>query len=193
MNDRLAPGINPKGVLRDVFLALDRLGWQLGGLFQSACNACLLIMLALTTVTIVGRPLGFSAYWIWPWTMVFFVWLSFFGFFAVFVRLKDVRVDFFAKLLGCWGYPITRLITNFAALAVCGVILQQIPTVLATSRGFVDGAILPGGEELFRQALSIPLFLSSGMICFSATVDLGKLLTGLPENISDHTEPNIEA
>lgn len=184
--------VKPKGALQGALLLLDRLTWRLGGVFQWICNACLLVMLGLTTVTIIGRLFGFSAYWIWPWTMVFFVWLSFFGFFAVFVRLKDVRVDFLASHMGRWGYPVTRLVTDLAALAVCGVILQQIPTVLATSRGFVDGAILPGGEELARQALSVPLFFSAGLIVLSALVDLAKMIAGLPENLTDHFEPNIE-
>ncbi len=184
--------VQPKGALQCALLLADRLMWRLGGVFQLICNACLLVMLALTAVTIIGRPLGFSAYWIWPWTMVFFVWLSFFGFFAIFVRLKDVRVDFVAARMGRWGYPATRLVTDIAALAVCGVILQQIPTVLATSRGFVDGAILPGGEELFRQALSIPLFLSAGFIVLSALIDLGKMLAGLPENLVDQFEQSSE-
>ena len=184
--------VTPKSALQGALLVLDRLTWTLGGVFQWICNLCLLIMLTLTTVTIVGRPLGFSAYWIWPWTMVFFVWLSFFGFFAIFVRLKDVRVDFVANRLGRWGYPATRLVTDLAALAVCGVILVEIPTVLATSRGFVDGAILPGGDELFRQALSIPLFFSAALIVLSALMDLGKMAVGLPENINAHTALNIE-
>jgi TRAP-type C4-dicarboxylate transport system permease small subunit len=172
---------------------LDRLTWGLGGVFQWIANLCLLIMLALTTVTIIGRPLGFSAYWIWPWTMVFFVWLSFFGFFSIFVRLKDVRVDFLASRMGRYGFAITRLITDVAALAVCGVILQQIPTVLETSRGFVDGAIFPNGEELARQALSIPLFLSAALIVISALVDIFKMLAGLPENLVTHTDLTVEA
>jgi len=178
--------IQPKGALQAALLAADRLTWGVGGVFQWICNICLLVMLGLTTVTIIGRPLGFSAYWIWPWTMVFFVWLSFFGFFAIFVRLKDVRIDFVANQMGRYGYPVTRLISDLAALAICGFLVQQIPTVMATSRGFVDGAILPGGDELFRQALSVPLFLSALLIIVSALVDIGKMLVGLPESIINH-------
>ncbi|MEP3275585.1 MAG: TRAP transporter small permease subunit [Stappiaceae bacterium] len=178
--------IKPKGAFQSALLAADRFTWGLGGVFQWICNICLLVMLGLTAVTIVGRPFGFSAYWIWPWTMVFFVWLSFFGFFAIFVRLKDVRIDFLANHMGRYGYPITRLVSDLSALAICGVLIQQMPTVLATSRGFVDGAILPGGDELFRQALSIPLFISAALIMVSALVDLCKMLVGLPENITEH-------
>lgn len=178
--------VQPQGALQGAFLAADRLTWGLGGVFQWLCNICLLVMLTLTTVTIIGRPLGFSAYWIWPWTMVFFVWLSFFGFFAIFVRLKDVRIDFVANHMGRYGYAITRLVSDLTALAVCGVLMMQLPNVLETSRGYVDGAILPGGDELFRQSLSIPLFISAALIIVSALVDLGKMLVGLPENLTQH-------
>jgi TRAP-type C4-dicarboxylate transport system permease small subunit len=175
-----------KGALQSALLAADRLTWGLGGVFQWICNICLLVMLGLTTVTIIGRPLGFSAYWIWPWTMVFFVWLSFFGFFAIFVRLKDVRINFFANHMGRFGHPFTRLVSDLSALAICGALMLQLPKVMATSRGFVDGAILPGGDELFRQALSVPLFISAALIIVSALIDLGKMMVGLPENVSEH-------
>lgn len=178
--------VEPKGALQGALLLADRLTWGLGGVFQWICNLCLLVMLVLTTVTIIGRPLGFSAYWIWPWTMVFFVWLSFFGFFAIFVRLKDVRIDFVANHMGRYGYPITRLVSDVSALAICGVLMQQMPAVMATSRGVVDGAMLPGGDELFRQALSVPLFFSAALIIISALVDLGKMAAGLPENTTQH-------
>ena len=56
-----------------VLLYADNFMWKLGGLFQVICSACLLVMLLFTAATIIGRPLGYSAYWIWPWTMVFFV------------------------------------------------------------------------------------------------------------------------
>ena len=47
-------------------------------------------------------------------------------------------------------------------------------------------SILPGGEELFRQALSIPLFVSAGLIILTALVDLAKMAAGLPENVTVH-------
>ena len=178
--------VKPKGGLQGALLTVDRITWELGGVFQWICNLCLLAMLGLTTITIIGRPFGFSAYWIWPWTMVFFVWLSFFGFFAVFVRLKDVRIDFLANQLGALGYAITRLISNLTALALCVVLMWQLPTVLVTSSGYIDGVILPDGGELFRQALSIPLFISTGLIIATVLVDLGKLMVGLPENLTVH-------
>lgn len=176
----------PEGAFQRALLVLDRASWTLGGVFMWLSNICLLGMLGLTSVTIIARPLGWSAYWIWPWTMVLFVWLSFFGFFAVYVRLKDVRIDFLANHLGRFGYPATRLLSDLCALAICGMLLQQMPKVLQTSRGIVDGVILPGGGELMRQALSVPLFISAALIVIAALIDIAKMVAGMPENITQH-------
>ena len=176
----------PEGALQRALHRLDRLAWSLGGVFMALCNLCLLIMLGLTAATILLRPFGISAYWIWPWTMVFFVWLSFFGFFAIYVRLKDIRVDFLARMFGDAGMAVTRVVSDLCGLAICAVILWQLPMVMRTSRGFVDGAIFPSGEELARQALSVPLFLSAALIVLTALLDLAKFFAGMPEKITQH-------
>ena len=98
----------PEGPLQRALNRLDRLGWTMGGIFLWLSNLCLLAMLGLTTATIILRPLSMAPYWMWPWTMVFFIWLSFFGFFALYARLKDVRVDFLALRLGPRGMAATR-------------------------------------------------------------------------------------
>lgn len=178
----------PEGALQRALHTLDRFSWGLGGVFILLCNVCLLIMLLLTAATIVMRPFGLSSYWIWPWTMVFFVWLSFFGFFAVHVRLKDIRIDFIAVRMGRIGMPATRLLGDLSALAVCGVLMSQLPKVMETSNGWVDGAIFPGGEELARQALSIPLFISAGLIILSSLLNIAKFAAGIPETLTVHPE-----
>lgn len=176
----------PGGALQGALLKLDLMLWRLGGVFVWICNICMLAMLTLTGVTILARPFGWSAYWMWPWTMVFFVWLSFFGFFAVYVRLRDIRVDFFAQRTGLFGMAFTRLVSDLSALAICGTLLWLMPKVIATSRGYVDGAIFPNGVELARQMLSLPLFVSTFLICLVALLDLAKMAAGLPENVSSH-------
>ena len=153
-----------EGPLQRTLLRLDRASWTMGGAFQWLSNVCLLAMLVLTTATIVLRPMGLAPYWMWPWTMVFFIWLSFFGFFAIYARLKDVRVDFLARRMGPHGMAATRLVGDAATLLVAGVLLSQVPTIVATSRGVYDGAILPQGFELPRLALSVPLLVSTGLV-----------------------------
>lgn len=175
----------PEGPLQRTLHRADLAVWSLGGVFGFLANLCLLVMLLLTATTIVLRPFNLSFYWIWPWTMVFFIWLSFFGFFAMYVRLKDVRVDFLAARFGPLGMAATRVVADLATLVVVGIILWQLPAVLATSRGVYDGAILPDGIELPRQALSIPLFVSAFLILLAALLDVAKLFAGMPENVAE--------
>ncbi|MEY8828588.1 TRAP transporter small permease [Sedimentitalea sp. XS_ASV28] len=176
----------PEGPLQQALYRGDHLNWNLAGIFLWLSNTCLLVMLGLTVATIILRPLSLAAYWMWPWTMVFFIWLSFFGFFAMYARLKDVRVDFIAGLFGPVGMAVTRVLTDIATLTVTGVLLWQVPQVIATSRGVYDGAILPAGFELPRLALSVPLFLSAALVAITALIDLAKMAAGLPENVADH-------
>ncbi|PZX17161.1 TRAP-type C4-dicarboxylate transport system permease small subunit [Palleronia aestuarii] len=182
--------IVPEGPLQRALNLADRLNWSLGGAFLWLSNLCLLAMLALTAATIVLRPLSLAQYWMWPWTMVFFIWLSFFGFFALYARLKDVRVDFVAGLFGPRGMAITRIVSDAATLFVTGILLSQLPMVIDTSRGVYNGAILPDGFELPRLALSIPLFVSTALIALNALLDLAKMAAGLPENLAE-SHPEI--
>ena len=175
-----------EGALPRALQRLDQLNWSLGGIFILLCNLCLMGMFVMTALTFLVRPFDLSAYWVWPWTMVLFVWLSFFGFFAMYVRLKDVRMDLVAEKLGPRGMAFTRLLTDLVALAICVVLLAEFPKVMATSSGFVDGAMLPNGSELPRQALSIPLFISAALITLTALLDIAKMAVGLPENVSAH-------
>ncbi|MBN7787610.1 TRAP transporter small permease subunit [Ponticoccus gilvus] len=178
-----------ESLLRQVLQRLDQLNWSLAGAFLWASNLCLLAMLCLTTATIVLRPFGLAIYWIWPWTMVFFIWLSFFGFFALYARLKDIRIDFIAHRLGPVGMAATRIIADFAALFLAALLLMQVPMVLATSTGVHDGAVLPSGGEVPRLFLSLPLFLSTALVAITALIDLAKMSVGLPENTaSSHLE-----
>lgn len=175
----------PEGPLQRALARIDRANWTLGGVFLWLSNACLLVMLLLTAATIVLRPMGLAPYWMWPWTMVFFIWLSFFGFFALYARLADVRVDFVAGLFGPVGMMVTRVLTDAATLTVTFVLLWQLPKVISTSLGVYDGAILPAGFELPRLALSIPLFLSAALVAFTALLDIAKMFAGLPENVGE--------
>lgn len=172
----------PESPLQRALNLADRFNWTLGGAFLWLSNICLLVMLGLTTATILMRPFDISFYWMWPWTMVFFIWLSFFGFFALYARLKDVRVDFLANMLGPKGFALTRILTDVSTLLVTGILIMQIPAVFATSRGVFDGAILPAGYELPRITLSIPLMISTVLVAFNAVLDLAKMAAGMPEN-----------
>ena len=82
---------------------------RLSDIFLIIANACLGLMLVGTAATIILRLFDVSFYWIWPWTMQFFVWMSFVGFYVVYRRGKDISVDFLVVRLGSTALRITQL------------------------------------------------------------------------------------
>lgn|GEM_PF-464775 len=164
-------------------LGAERWLVRAGALFAQLCSLCLLGMLALTAATILLRPFGVSFYWIFPWTMVLFVWLSFFGFFAAMVFARDIRIDFLARRFGDPGMTLTRVIGQAVMLFVLFHLLRELPDIVANQSGSVDGALLPFGPytELPRRFLSLPLLLSCIGIVLALLLDIAKLLLGLPE------------
>jgi TRAP-type C4-dicarboxylate transport system permease small subunit len=170
--------------------ALDSLLDACGRLFLVLANACLFIMLLGTAATIVLRPMEISFYWIWPWTMVFFVWMSFFGFFAVYRFKKDIAVDFVVLHIGPRAMVASRYFVAAIIIVVSGTILWQMPKIIGSQVGPVDGAILPGGFEVQRYLLSWPLAISCGLILLEGVLEVFKAATGVPETPPSHmTDP----
>ena len=88
------------GPLDKVVHYLDTILERFSFAFLVIANVCLGLMLVGTFATIFLRLFTISFYWIWPWTMQFFVWMSFFGFYVVYRQKKDIVVDFLVVSLG---------------------------------------------------------------------------------------------
>jgi TRAP-type C4-dicarboxylate transport system permease small subunit len=175
-------GANPaKESLGRLVVALDALLEGTSRLFHVAANLCLLLMLVGTSATIILRPLGLSFYWIWPWTMQVFVWMSFIGFYVVYRKGKDISVDFVMRKIGPGAMHASRIFVALVILAVIGVILVQMPTILESQVGVIDGVLTPWGTELERYSLSVPLAISCVLIFLNTLLDLAKTYLGWPE------------
>ena len=75
-------------------------------------------------------------------------------------------------------------------LSVTGVIVWQMPVILASQVGVIDGVLTPWGE-LERYTLSIPLGVSCTLIFINALLDVAKAMAGMPELPSSHqTDPD---
>ncbi len=169
-------------------LALDNALSACDRLFLVIANSCLAVMLLGVAVTILLRPVNLSFVWIWPWTMQVFVWMTFFGFFVVYRRSKDIVVDFVIMRLGAGMMFVSRLFVAGVILAVIGTILWQAPVILETQVGVIDGVLTPWGTELERYTLSVPLFVSCALIMANAVLDILKTLCGVPEAVRSHQE-----
>ena len=173
--------------------AIDVVDGALAGvarLFLIIANACLALMLLGTAATILLRPFDLSYYWIWPWTMQFFVWMSFLGFYVVYRRGKDIAVDFVVLRLGDGAMVATRYFVAGMTMAVVGTIIWQMPVILESQVGVIDGVVTPWGE-IERYSLSIPLGVSCVLIFLNAALDVLKAIAGLPELLPTHrTDPD---
>ena len=178
------------GPLLAVVLPCDHALSAISAIFLILANLCLGLMLFGTLVTITLRLFEVSYYWIWPWTMQFFVWMSFIGFFVVYRLGKDIVVDFLILQMGPSAMEITRYMSAGIILAVMGVMLWQMPTIFESQVGVIDGVVTPWGE-LERYTLSIPLAVSCALIFLNSMLDIIKALAGLPEPLPSHvTNPN---
>ena len=168
--------------------AVERLDGALDTLcrwFLAAANTCLVLMLAGTAATIVLRPFDLSYYWIWPWTMQFFVWMSFVGFFVVYRLGKDIAVDFVVLRLGPRALGLSRWFADTVVLLVTGTMLWQMPTIFESQVGVIDGVVTPWGE-MERYTLSIPLAVSCTLIFVNSALGLVKAWIGIPGPHPDH-------
>lgn len=173
------------GPLARAVLRLDLVLERLADLFLVIANVCLALMLLGTASTILLRPLGLSYYWIWPWTMQVFVWMTFFGFYAVYRRGKDITVDFLMQRLGDGAMRATRVFSALVVMLVTGVILSEVLVIMESQVGVIDGVITPWGTELERYTLSVPLYVSSALIFTNAGLELAKAWLGWPERHDD--------
>lgn len=165
---------------------LDRFLERCGRICLFLANSCLALMLIGTSAAIILRPLGLSFYWIWPWTTVLFVWMTFFGLFAVYRLKKDIAVDFIVKRLGPTAMAASRYFVAAVVLCVMAVILWQMPVAIAAQKGPIDGAMLPWGVEIRRYGLSLPFAISCGLIVLEASLEVLRALLGVAEATPAH-------
>ncbi|XDZ65491.1 TRAP transporter small permease [Alphaproteobacteria bacterium LSUCC0684] len=154
---------------------VDEILGFLSDLFHSIAIFCLMAMLLGTAFTIIARPLEISFYWIWPWTIQFFVWMCFFGFYPVYRRRADISISFIIEKFSEPIGHLSKIFIEIAIILVMLLIIVQLPIIFESQVGPIDGVITPWGE-LERYTLSIPMSLSCGLILINSLLEVIKLL-----------------
>lgn len=159
--------------------ALDGLEQALGiaeRLFLILANVCLGSMLLFNAVNIFWRgTFDVSITFVWPWTLLLFVWMTFFGFYVIYRRAKDITVDYFVDLIGPRARHAARLLSGTLIVALMALLVVEAPRTLASQVG--DMELIP----LQRYWMSIPLFASAGLILVHFALDLARALGGEAE------------
>ena len=178
------------GLLFKVVHYLDNILDKFSFAFLVIANICLGLMLVGTFATIFLRLFTVSFYWIWPWTMQLFVWMTFFGFYVVYRQKKDIVVDFLIINLGSKAILATRYIVPILIMIIMGFILKEMPVIISSQVGVIDGVLTPWGGELERYTLSIPLGISCLLIFMNSFLELLKTYLGFQEDLPSYSQEN---
>ena len=150
-------------------------------LFLVLANTCLAVTLVINMMNIASRAVFDKGIgWVFPWSVVLFVWMTFFGFFVLYRMRRDITVDFLVDRIGPSARFATRLLVNFIILVLMAIMLWHGPQILASQAGEIE---MVGLE---RYTMSIPLFLSCILISVTFILDTVFALMGEPELTSDH-------
>lgn len=152
--------------------ALSALCWA----YQQFCAFLLAVMLVINAVNIVWRSAAGSAInWVWPWTMVLFLWWAMIAFYPLYRLRKDVSIYL---ILGRLNAVLRRVLGSFVFLAVlsaAAILLYSAPARLASAVGTIEIVGLP------RWLLVVPLILSAGPIGVDALVSFIAVASGKAE------------
>lgn len=149
--------------------AIDRVLGVCERLFLVLANACLIIMLTLNVVNIAQRALiDVSIKWVFPWTVVLFVWMTFIGFFVIYRRNKDITVDFVIDRMGPLAQKAARILVDIIVIVLMAIMLWHGPRIIAMQVGIIEMV------GLQRYSMSVPLFVSCALILLNFVVDIAK-------------------
>lgn len=145
-------------------------------LFLALANACLAVMLFANMANIASRALfDKGIVWVFPWSVVLFVWMTFLGFFVVYRRGKDITVDFLIDRLGSGARVTSRLLVDALVIGLMLVMLYQAPHIIRGQVGVIEMV------GLQRYTMSIPLFVTAALIAVDFLLDMIKAMMGRPE------------
>jgi TRAP-type C4-dicarboxylate transport system permease small subunit len=145
-------------------------------LFLAIANLCLAVMLVANMANIASRALfDKGIIYVFPWSIVLFVWMTFFGFFVVYRRGKDITVDFLIDRLGDRARLASRLLVDVLVIGLMLVMLAQAPHIIRSQVGTIE---MVGLE---RYSMSVPLFVTAALIALDFALDMIKAVLGHPE------------
>ncbi len=176
--------------MRRLVESADRLLGYCERLFLALANGCLGILLTINILNIASRAIwDRGLQWVFPWSTVLFVWMTFFGFYVVYRMRSDISVDFFYDRLGRRGQMIVRQFVNLLILVLMGVMVWHGPEIIERQAGIIEQVYFLG-IQMERFTLAVPLFVTCGLIFLNYLVDLICGLRG--ETMPSHRPRDIQ-
>lgn len=157
---------------------VDRLLGVCGRLFLALANACLAALLVINVLNIASRAIwDRGLQWVFPWSTVLFVWMSFFGFYVLYRLRRDITVDFIHDRLGGPGKMAIRLFVDLVILVLMAVMVWHGPEIVERQAGIIEQVYFLG-IQVERFTMAVPLFVTCALIFLNYLVDLVYALRG---------------
>jgi len=145
--------------------------------WESVCKViavlCLGIMFITNILNIILRALfNYSFVWIFPLTIVLFMWMTFFGAYVIYRRNREITVDFIYNRLPEGSRKWITLISNILIMGLMALILVHGPRLIRAQLGPLQVLRVP------RYFQAVPLFLFCIVLFFDFLDGTIKLLQG---------------
>jgi len=136
------------------------------------------VMISINTGQIFFRYLfNMAAIWVFPVTMLLFIWMTFLGAFVIYRRKKDIVVSFIINLFPAAGRKAITLLTNLLTMALLVWILAEFPMIIKSQAAEMEVIPLP------RYSQAVPLFIGLlGILLQYVTETVDLLKNGVPSN-----------
>jgi TRAP-type C4-dicarboxylate transport system permease small subunit len=155
---------------------VDRLLTVCERVFHVFANSCLAIMLTVNIVNIASRAVfDKGIIWVFPWSVVLFVWMTFFGFFVLYRKRRDITIDVLIDRVGPVAQKASRLFVGFVIVVLMAVMLYHGPQIIASQVGTIEMV------GLQRYVMSVPLFVSCLLIFLNYVIDIIETFLGNEE------------
>ena len=148
---------------------------------EKACEAfCVLsvgAMIIMNAVQVFFRYVfNMASVYVYPITMLLFIWITFIGAYVIYRRKKDIVVSFIIYLFPPAWRRYLHLLTNILTIILLVFILAECPMILDSQGELMEVIPLP------RYTQALPMFFGLGCILLQYLLDTVRLIQNAPES-----------
>jgi TRAP-type C4-dicarboxylate transport system permease small subunit len=134
---------------------------------------CLGIMFLTNIVNILLRGLfNYSFVWIFPLTILLFMWMTFFGAYVIYRQKREITVDFIYNRLPEAGRKWITLVSNILIMGLMALLLWHAPRLIHAQMSPMQVLKIP------RYFQAVPLFLFCIVLSLDFLYETVKLIQG---------------
>jgi TRAP-type C4-dicarboxylate transport system permease small subunit len=136
---------------------------------------CLAVMVAVNMLQIFFRYVLNDAFvWVYPLTMLLFIWMTFLGAFIVYHQRKNIVVGFLVDRLPGLPRHGVQLASDFLIIFLLGLILAQAPVLIRQQSSTMQIISLPRYVQVIPLLIGVAgMFIDSVMDSISAITKIG--------------------